>query len=100
MTRGGHTRRGGNCAACHTPPDFSDFRFHNTGLSQQNYDALHGPDAFARLMIPDLPTRNRRPQDFLPASTQHPKAVGRFRSPGLSDSATDNALLVGLAFRF
>jgi drug/metabolite transporter (DMT)-like permease len=23
----------GNCAACHIPPDFTDFRFHNTGMS-------------------------------------------------------------------
>jgi cytochrome c peroxidase len=78
---GNGQRRGGNCAACHTPPDFSDFRFHNTGLSEQNYDRAHGAGAFAQLAIPDLAARNRRPQEYLPPNAHHPDASGRFRAP-------------------
>jgi len=81
LAPGNTTQRGGNCAACHTPPHFSDFRFHNTGLSQQNYDRLHGVGAFARLDIPELAERNRRAADFLPPSSVHPHATGRFRAP-------------------
>jgi cytochrome c peroxidase len=42
----------GNCVACHVPPSFSDYRFHNTGISQVEYEALHGKGSFARLAIP------------------------------------------------
>ncbi len=72
---GTQQQRGGNCAACHAPPDFSDFRFHNTGLSEQNYDRAHGPGAFARLAIPDLAARHRGAREFLPPGSE------RFRSP-------------------
>lgn len=44
----------GNCATCHTPPTFSDFRFHNTGISQTEYDTLYGPGAFYKLAIPEI----------------------------------------------
>lgn len=44
----------GNCTTCHTPPAFSDFNFHNTGVSQSEYDALHGPGKFIKLAIPDI----------------------------------------------
>jgi cytochrome c peroxidase len=42
----------GNCATCHTPPSFTDFNFHNTGISQTEYDALHGKGSFMKLAIP------------------------------------------------
>lgn len=70
----------GNCAACHTPPQFTDHRFHNTGTSQTEYDALFGAGAFAALDVPDLATRNARSDVYLPASRQHPNATSRFRS--------------------
>ena len=44
----------GNCIACHAPPQFTDHRLHNTGVSQANYDALFGAGAFAALEIPSL----------------------------------------------
>ena len=28
----------GNCASCHAPPLFTDFSFHNMGISQSEYD--------------------------------------------------------------
>ena len=39
----------GNCVACHVPPKFTDHKFHNMGVAQMEYDALHGDSAFARL---------------------------------------------------
>lgn len=43
----------GNCSTCHTPPMFTDFAFHNTGISQIEYDRHHGDGSFASLTIPD-----------------------------------------------
>ncbi|HWP43055.1 MAG TPA: cytochrome c peroxidase, partial [Blastocatellia bacterium] len=42
----------GNCVSCHTPPLFTDFSFHNMGISQGEYDRLHGEGSFASLEIP------------------------------------------------
>jgi hypothetical protein len=36
----------GNCIACHVPPRFMDGKFHNIGVAQFEYDALHGDGAF------------------------------------------------------
>ena len=71
---------GGNCASCHTAPHFSDFGFHNTGLSQQNYDDIHGKGKFIKLNIPELKERNKNHNLFLPATAKHPNANSRFRS--------------------
>lgn len=71
----------GNCIACHAAPNFTDFAFHNTGVTQVEYDALHGAMAFARLDIPDLNARRENPDAYLPATSAHPDASGRFRLP-------------------
>jgi cytochrome c peroxidase len=39
----------GNCVACHHPPHFTDYQFHNTGVAQMEYDAVNGDGAFAKL---------------------------------------------------
>lgn len=70
----------GNCVACHAPPRFTDHRFHNTGVSQFEYDGIFGEGAFAAISIPDLNARNSQPDRYLPASASHPYAEGRFRS--------------------
>jgi hypothetical protein len=81
----------GACVLCHTPPQFTDHGFHNTGISQLEYDSLFGAGAFATLEIPDLPKRAARPNLYLPASAQYSQRVGRFRSapardkPGYAD---------------
>lgn len=80
FTRGNNRQRGGNCIACHSAPHFSDYGFHNTGLTQFNYDQLHGAGAFAQLTIPPLATRNAQYNDFLPATATHPTARGLFRA--------------------
>jgi hypothetical protein len=73
--------RAGNCAVCHPPPDFTDFVFHNTGVSQADYDSVHGEGAFSRVWIPDLATRQSNYDAYLPPTTNHPDATGRFRLP-------------------
>jgi cytochrome c peroxidase len=84
-------RQRGNCAACHIPPAFTDFGFHNTGVSQVDYDDAHGDGAFAALAIPDMATRNADPEAFLPSSAAHPFASEPFRAlvdpayPGFAD---------------
>jgi cytochrome c peroxidase len=72
-------RTRGNCVACHTPPNFTDFGFHNTGASQEDYDKVHGAGTFAALPIPDLGTRSANPDAYLPATAAHPTAREPFR---------------------
>jgi cytochrome c peroxidase len=79
-------RKRGNCVACHTPPRFTDFGFHNTGASQEEYDAMHGAGSFAALAIPDLTTRNADPDRYLPATAAHPHALEPFRAPASADA--------------
>ncbi len=81
----------GNCVACHPAPNFTDFGVHNTGVAQSEYDAIHGRGTFAALFIPGLRARNAHPDAYLPATPNHPQALGPFRSipglpqPGLTD---------------
>ena len=79
----------GNCIACHMPPHFTDFKLHNTGTTQKEYDSFpnHGPGAFFALSIPPLATRTA---NDLPATEAHPTASERFRSiPSNNTSLTD-----------
>jgi cytochrome c peroxidase len=87
LSRGSDAQRGGNCSACHQAPHFSDFSFHNTGLTQVNYDGLHGAGKFMQLDIPDLATRNENYDLYLPATEQHIKASSRFRRAAAKDKA-------------
>lgn len=50
----------GNCVACHAPPLFTDFSFHNMGVSQDEYDRVNGDGSFATLQIPGA-AEARRP---------------------------------------
>jgi len=81
----------GNCLACHAAPNFTDFKLHNTGTTQREYDSIHGVNSFAALTIPTLATRNGNYNGFLPATEVHPNASERFRSipvlaaPALTD---------------
>ena len=68
----------GNCGACHSAPDFTDFKFHNTGASQEEYDGLHGAGSFAKLDVPGLAKRNASFDRWLPATAKHPRAQGAF----------------------
>lgn len=81
----------GNCLACHQAPAFTDFKLHNTGTTQKEYDDIHGAGQFASLPIPDLNTRNAAFDQYLPATEIHPTALEPFRAipsagrPGLTD---------------
>ena len=77
----------GNCTACHPAPNFTDFGFHNTGVSQTEYDAIHGDGSFARLTVPSLVERLRRPNDFLPTTAAHPHASEIFRAAASAERA-------------
>ena len=78
----------GNCLACHAAPNFTDFKLHNTGTTQREYDSIHGVNSFAALQIPDLAARNGNYNGFLPATEIHPNATERFRAiPALTDPA-------------
>jgi len=81
----------GNCAACHAAPHFTDFRFHNTGATQEEYDAIHGAGAFAHIEIPDLDHR----AEFLdPARAINPFAdVPTLEHPGHTDLGLWNVFL-------
>jgi cytochrome c peroxidase len=70
----------GNCTACHLPPTFSDFGFHNTGVSELDYDRTHGAGTFAALAIPSQAARDADPDAFLPATAAHPLAREPFRA--------------------
>ena len=89
----------GNCIACHAAPDFTDFSFHNTGATQEEYDGVHGAGSFAVLDVPSVQVRNANPDAFLPASPAHPGALSPFRAvatatrPGATDLGLWNIYL-------
>lgn len=78
----------GGCVACHTPPRFTDYAMHNTGVSQEEYDGLWGEGAFAALDVPDLERRQADPAPWLPATPAHPDWSGALRAiPSPDDPA-------------
>ena len=77
----------GNCLVCHMAPNFTDFKLHNTGTTQREYDSFHATGDFSVLPIPTLATRTA---NDLPATEQHPTASERFRSiPSSGTTLTD-----------
>ena len=82
----------GNCIACHAAPSFTDFKLHNTGVAQREFDdpalgAGHATGSFMALSIPKLAGRT---DDDLPATEQHPSASEKFRSiPTAGTTLTD-----------
>ena len=67
----------GNCAVCHAPPLFADNAFHNIGVSQAEYDSLHGDGSFGRLEIPDSGDAKRPAAQF--------REIPDRRKPGCAD---------------
>lgn len=76
----------GNCAECHVPPHFSDFKFHNTGAAQDEYDAIHGSGAFAHLRIPALSDRSADYDRWLQPTPTHPEARAALLRPVSADA--------------
>ncbi len=81
----------GQCVSCHTPPDFTDFNFHNTGISQLEYDAVHGDGAFAKVEFPNWEKRQQHLAQFMTATGDHPQWQGLFAQHPKADKpmATD-----------
>lgn len=81
----------GSCVQCHAAPNFTDFKFHNTGATQVEYDLIHGEGEFVKISIPTLNQRQENPEKYLPASPQHPESLEQFASipsvnkPGYTD---------------
>jgi cytochrome c peroxidase len=67
----------GNCVACHTPPLFTDFSFHNMGISQGEYDQVNGDGSFAELRIPTAAEAHRPSPQF--------REIPSKRKPGCAD---------------
>ncbi|HLG14002.1 MAG TPA: cytochrome c peroxidase [Blastocatellia bacterium] len=91
----------GNCVACHVPPLFTDFTFHNIGVSQSQYDDVHGEGSFAALKIPDAASAVRPSAQFRePPSAQKPGDVDlgywnfvELRSPSRPQAESEDQLL-------
>lgn len=77
------SQHAGNCAACHLAPNFTDFTFHNTGVTQEEYDAANGAGAFSSLVVPTQAQRIANFDQYMPASENHPNASERFRHPAV-----------------
>lgn len=84
----------GNCVACHTPPEFTDFGLHNTGISQREYDSVHGAGAFGRLTVPDASLRHTAARLLLPGkhlvATEPFRAIPAKDDPSKADLGTWN----------
>ena len=77
----GTDQHAGNCASCHTAPDFTDFAFHNNGVAQDEYDGVHGAGAFMALHVPGLAERTASYDLYLPQNPNHPNASEAMRRP-------------------
>ncbi|MDE0153571.1 MAG: hypothetical protein OXN23_06925 [Gammaproteobacteria bacterium] len=71
----------GNCGSCHAAPHFTDFGFHNIGVTQVEYEAIHGQGSFWKLLIPTAGQRNEQANIYLPATAANPDRQGMFRRP-------------------
>ncbi|HVS13010.1 MAG TPA: cytochrome c peroxidase [Thermoanaerobaculia bacterium] len=70
----------GACVLCHTPPSFSDGRFHDLGVAAAEYDAVHGAGAAAAYRVPAQPSAETR---AIPAADAPERIdLGRFNVTG------------------
>ncbi|MEM1247412.1 MAG: cytochrome c peroxidase [Acidobacteriota bacterium] len=87
----------GNCVTCHVPPNFTDDRFHNVGISELEYDEVHGAGSAAKLELPgqasqltaSRPTADAAAAIDLGRFNVEPSRenAGAFRTPGLRRSS-------------
>ncbi len=82
----------GNCGSCHPAPHFTDFNLHNIGVTQVEYEAIHGQGSFQKLYIPTRKLRNENAEIYLPATSINPDRLGIFRKV----TSESNALAVDL----
>lgn len=67
----------GNCVVCHVPPNFTDGSFHNTGVTQVEYDGIHGEGSFARLQLPERAELSEPDEKF--------RSIPSRTTPGFTD---------------
>ena len=72
-------RGAGNCGSCHPAPHFTDFNLHNIGVTQVEYEAIHGHGSFRKLPIPAAKFRHEEAEVYLPATAANPGRLGVFR---------------------
>ncbi len=77
----------GNCGSCHAAPHFTDFSLHNIGVTQVEYEAIHGQGSFQKLYIPTRKIRDKEANVYLPATPAHPDRVGIFRKAASQSNA-------------
>ncbi|MFK7815634.1 MAG: hypothetical protein AB8B92_04800 [Gammaproteobacteria bacterium] len=82
----------GNCIACHAAPHFTDFGLHNVGITQIEYDNIHGFGAFGKLYVPTLSEREKNTGIYLPANHKNPKNKGIFRKPASQSNPANTDL--------
>ncbi|MFP6583828.1 MAG: cytochrome c peroxidase [Candidatus Hydrogenedentota bacterium] len=69
--------KAGNCVACHVPPLFMDDTYHNTGVSQMEYEKFHGAGSFDTIVIPIRNVNEISPAQF--------RSISRRRDQGHVD---------------
>ncbi len=93
--------RAGNCVACHFPPLFTDGSFHNTGIAQAEYDAVHGSGSFAQLAVPNA-SGARRPVARFGPKTERGRQVnadlGYWNFAQRPEAAPDGGSFLAAAF--
>jgi cytochrome c peroxidase len=86
----------GNCIACHIPPKFTDNKFHNIGITQFEYDAVHGEGAFMNYKPGQASEKTRGPADKDDPEKAdlgrwnvdlQESSIGAFKTPKLRDNA-------------
>ncbi len=83
------TAKIGNCVACHHPPHFTDYAFHNTGVAQMEYDGVHGDGAFSKLDADSVITGRATKEDAnvadlgRAAHVDDESELGAFKTPPL-----------------
>lgn len=79
-TIGEHSPGAAACTQCHTPPTFTDAGFHNIGLSQFQYEQVHGSESFKSLDIPNLEARQANQLLYGLPNSQNPHRKQLLRS--------------------
>lgn len=83
----GQHRPGAACVQCHTPPNFTDSRFHNIGISQLQYERIHGTETFKDLPVPGLTEREQQRNLYALPTADHPERLKLLNSkPSTNDA--------------
>ncbi len=86
----------GNCVTCHTPPFFTDFSFHDTGIARREYEAQYGAGSWAALVVPG--ESNRPVLEFLGGAGRADFGYWNWVIPAADDEASELEESIG-AFR-